>query len=166
MPEIYISIGSNINRQNNIQRAVSLLVANFSNIKCSSIYESEAVGFTGDAFYNLVVKTNTGQSLKAVLLTLKKIELECGRKNNNSEKKFSPRTIDLDLLLFGGEIFHNQQIDIPRKDITEYAFVLLPLSELAPDLLHPELKISMADLWQRFSGDKNRQKRISFLPGQ
>ena len=165
MTEIYISIGSNINRQRNIQRAVSSLVANFSNIKCSSVYESEAVGFDGDAFYNLVVKTNSTESLETVLQTLKKIELECGR-NNSSEKKYAPRTIDLDLLLFGNEIFHNEHIDIPRKDITEYAFVLLPLSELAPELKHPELKISMADLWLNFNGDKNKQKRISFLPGQ
>ena len=164
MPEIYISIGSNINRQQNIQRAVSLLVANFSNIKCSKVYESEAVGFDGDAFYNLVVKTNTTESLETVLQTLKKIELECGRKNNNPEKKFAPRTIDLDLLLFGNKVFHNEHIDIPRKDITEYAFVLLPLSELAPDLQHPELKISMGDLWQRFTGEKGKEKRVSFQP--
>ena len=164
MPDIYISIGSNIDREKNIQHAVNLLVATFSNITCSKVYESEAVGFDGDAFYNLVVKINTGESLKAVLQILKKIELECGRTENNSKKRFAPRTIDLDLLLYGNKIIHNEHIDIPRMDITEYAFVLLPLSELAPELLHPELKISMGDLWQRFAGDKNKQKQISFLP--
>lgn len=166
MPEIYISIGSNINRQRNIQLAVNLLISNFSKITYSNVYESEAMGFDGDAFYNLVVKTSSTESLETLLLTLKKIERDCGRdsESNKPEKKFAPRTIDLDLLLFGNKIFHNEQIDIPRKDITEYAFVLLPLSELAPDLQHPELKISMGDLWQRFNGDKNKQKRVSFLP--
>jgi len=166
MPEIYISIGSNINRQRNIQLAVNLLAANFSGIKCSSIYESEAMGFDGDAFYNLVVKTTTGESLKTVLQILKKIELDCGRgdDSNKPEKKFSPRTIDLDLLLFGNKIFHDEHIDIPRMDITEYAFVLLPLSELAPDLLHPELKIRLADLWQGFTGARNNLKYVSFQP--
>ncbi len=166
MPEIYISIGSNINRQRNIQHAVNLLVSNFSNIKCSSVYESEAMGFDGDAFYNLVVTTNTSESLKAVLQILKKIEQDCGRgsETNKPEKKFSPRTIDLDLLLFGNQIYHDEHIDIPRMDITEYAFVLLPLSELAPDLQHPELKIRLDDLWQSFDGDKKKQKQVSFLP--
>lgn len=167
MPDIYISIGSNVEREKNIQHAIALLTAKFSNIKCSDVYESEAVGFAGDAFYNLVVKTSTKQSLETVLEILKKIEIECGRggENNRSEKKFAPRPIDLDLLLFGNKILHNENIDLPRADITRYAFVLLPLSELAPDLQHPELKISFSDLWQGFAGEKDKQKRVSFLSG-
>ncbi len=166
MTEIYISIGSNIDREKNIQRAINLLVAHFSNIKCSNVYESEAIGFDGDAFYNLVVKTKTEESLETALDKLKEIERDCGRGDGSNKpgEKFAPRTIDLDLLLFGNKIFHTEHIDIPRMDITEYAFVLLPLSELAPDLQHPELKIKLAELWLSFTGDKNKQKRVSFLP--
>lgn len=164
MPDIYISIGSNVDRKKNIQRAINLLAENFSGIKCSNVYESEAVGFEGDNFYNLVVKTSTHDSLTTVLESLKKIEFKCGRKNDKTEKKFSSRTIDLDLLLFGNEILHNDNIDIPRADIARYAFVLLPLFELAPDLLHPELKITISDLWNQFNGDKENQKQVSFLP--
>jgi 2-amino-4-hydroxy-6-hydroxymethyldihydropteridine diphosphokinase len=164
MPDIYISIGSNIDRKNNIQRAVNLLAKKFSNIKCSKVYESEAVGFDGDNFYNLVVKTTSNDVLETVLENLKKIEIECGRKNNKSEKKFSSRIIDLDLLLYGNTILHSEIIDIPRTDIAHYAFVLLPLSELAPDLQHPELKISFGKLWGKFTNEAGNIKQAAFLP--
>jgi len=163
MTEIYISIGSNINRQRNIQHAVNLLEKEFSEITCSRVYESEAVGFNGDDFFNLVVTTRTTETPDVVIKILKKIEHACGRGDNQSEKKFSARTIDLDLLLFGDLILHNKNIHIPRADINQYAFVLRPMSELAPDLVHPELKVGFYHLWQEFSGNKQIEQ-VLFQP--
>lgn len=164
MPDIYISIGSNIDRENNIQQAVSLLAANFSIIECSNVYESKAIGFDGDDFYNLVVKTSSQKTLTAVQEILKVIESSCGRENNNQAKKLTSRTIDLDLLLFGNTVLHNKTTDVPRADITRYAFVLLPLSELAADLHHPELKIRFGKLWDEFTNEAGNIKQAAFLP--
>ena len=164
MTDIYISIGSNIEREKNIQRAISLLAENFSNIECSSVYETNAIGFDGEDFYNLVVKICTQKSLDEMQEILKFIETKCGRKIGSPEKKFTSRTIDLDLLLFGNTVLHNKKTDIPRTDITRYAFVLLPLSELAPDLQHPEVNITFRKLWSDFSGETGSIQKIFYLP--
>lgn len=142
----------------------------FSGMELSNVYESEAVGFEGDPFYNLVVQASTDKPLDEVLKVLKKIEFACGRENsapdheNRHEKNFISRTIDLDLLLYGNEIIHNEQTDIPRSDILEYAFVLLPLSEVAPNFQHPEINTCLKDLWKNFTGNRTGLRRIPFRP--
>lgn len=146
MPQVYLSIGSNQQREQNIRSAITALRTRYGKVECSTVYESTAVGFDGDDFYNLVARFETGDSAQQVNEYLKEIEQSQGRDRNSP--KFSDRSIDLDLLLWGDLI--EPLLDIPRAEIADYAFVLRPLSEMAPDELHPQLGRSYHELWQGF----------------
>ncbi len=153
MAAIYISIGSNIEREKYIKNALEQLEATFGALSVSSVFESEAVGFEGDDFYNLVVGADTDKPLTDVVQILKQIEEDNGR--IRSAKKFSARTLDLDILTYD-DLVVEEPAQIPRDEITKNAFVLWPLAEIAPDVLHPTEKQSYADLWQQY--DKSKQK--------
>lgn len=158
MPSGYISIGSNIDRDRNIASSLAALNREFGQLTCSSVYETAAVGFDGDAFYNLVVSFHSDLSAKEVAKILRQIELDHGRTRDS--QKFSARTLDLDLLLYGDLIIDEGRLQIPRKEIEHYAFVLEPLAEIAPDLKHPILKIDYATLWAQFDKSNLQQVRI------
>ena len=147
MTRVYVSVGSNIDRENMVRSCVFALNETFSNLSKSSVYESIAVGFSGDNFYNLVVRFDADDPHK-VMQILREIEQNHGRDRN--QKKFSARTLDLDLLLFGELDLHDEGFDVPREEIRHYAFVLGPLAELAPQEIHPILKKSFADMWSEF----------------
>ena len=153
MAEIYISLGSNINRQHHIEQGLNALTDAFGSLKLSSLFESETVGFTGKAFYNMVAGVNTDQTLAQVATTLRSIEFAHGRSEN--AKKFSPRTLDLDLLLYDDDVAESPA-QIPREEITTNAFVLWPLAEVAGHLIHPIIRKSYEELWQQY--DKNLQQ--------
>ena len=147
MTQVYISVGSNQQARQHVPKALDALRLEFSPIELSPIYESVAVGFDGDNFINLVVGFNTERSLQDINNTLNKIEKSCGR--NRGGERFTSRTMDLDLLIYGDLVCHDNHWDIPRREITLNAFVLKPLAELAPDSLHPELGVSFLQLWQQ-----------------
>ncbi|MCX7095983.1 MAG: 2-amino-4-hydroxy-6-hydroxymethyldihydropteridine diphosphokinase [Methylobacter sp.] len=155
----YISIGSNINKDEHISASLRALEHAFGELTVSSIYESEAVGFIGDVFYNLVVGFDSDLEVKAVAKQLRQIELDNGRTRDS--RKFAARTLDLDLILYGDLIFNDGRLQIPRNEIEHYAFVLEPLAEIAPTLKHPVSQLSYAELWQRFDKTDLRQKRIN-----
>ncbi len=155
----YISIGSNINKDEHISASLRALEHAFGELTVSSIYESEAVGFIGDVFYNLVVGFDSDLEVKAVAKQLRQIELDNGRTRDS--RKFAARTLDLDLILYGDLIFNDGRLQIPRNEIEHYAFVLEPLAEIAPTLKHPVSQLSYAELWQRFDKADLRQKRIN-----
>ncbi|WP_240219859.1 2-amino-4-hydroxy-6-hydroxymethyldihydropteridine diphosphokinase [Rheinheimera hassiensis] len=148
MARIYISIGSNINRSYHIQAAVSTLTQHFGPLTLSSVYESEAVGFAGSAFYNMVVAVDTNLSIADCVGLFKQIEDSYGR--DRSAAKFSGRTLDLDLLTYD-DVMCQQPVELPRAEITENAFVLWPLAEIAPDVIHPLTRRSYSDMWQQYS---------------
>lgn len=150
----FLSIGSNIDKENNIQRAVQSLKRLFGDIECSRVYESEAVGFDGDNFYNLVVGIETELGVAELSSRLRAIEDRHGRQRGG--KKFSSRTLDIDILSYGHCAGTVDGINLPRDEITKNAFVLLPLSELAPDVPHPVLQKTYAELWREF--DQHKQK--------
>lgn len=154
MAKIYISIGSNIDAEKNIRIAIHALQDHYGKLILSSVYESEAVGFDGDNFLNLVAAVKTEEDVYTVVASLRKIEDENGRVR--SGPRFSPRTVDLDLLLYDDLILHEEGLDIPRDEITKNAFVLLPLDEIASQLIHPVSGKTMCDHWLNF--DKESQK--------
>ena len=154
MAKIYISIGSNIDAEKNIRLAIHALQDHYGKLILSSVYESEAVGFDGDNFLNLVVALKTQEDVYTVVATLRKIEDENGR--DRSGPRFSPRTVDLDLLLYDDLVLQEKGLDIPRDEITKNAFVLLPLDEIASQLIHPVSGKTMCDHWLNF--DKGSQK--------
>ena len=146
--QIYLGIGSNIEREFHIKMAVSELKSHFGELLLSPVYESAAVGFKGDNFYNLVACFETDLSLNEVANRLKSIEDKSGR--DRTLEKFSARTLDIDLLLFNDHVLHHQGLNIPRDEIIKHAYVLKPLYDIAPHLIHPETKIDITRYWNQF----------------
>ncbi|MSR13989.1 MAG: 2-amino-4-hydroxy-6-hydroxymethyldihydropteridine diphosphokinase [Gammaproteobacteria bacterium] len=146
MLRVFIGIGSNVEREANIRRAVAALQAQFGEVKCSPVYRTPAVGFVGDDFYNLVVEIETDLTVETLAAELRQIELHQGR--HRGEAKFAPRTLDLDLLTYGATIGTYGMVVLPRPDILEYPFVLGPLADLAPELCHPTVQRTYRELWQ------------------
>jgi 2-amino-4-hydroxy-6-hydroxymethyldihydropteridine diphosphokinase len=158
---IYLSLGSNINRRTNINCALNALHELFGELVLSPVYESDSVGFEGDSFYNLVVGIETQQSVGEVSLKLKKIEDDNGR--DRSAPRFGPRSLDIDILTvddFCGEL---DGIALPRDEVLLNAFVLLPLSDVAPDKVHPSTGITFAEHWKRYDQSKQRLWKIDFV---
>ncbi|MFK5986936.1 MAG: 2-amino-4-hydroxy-6-hydroxymethyldihydropteridine diphosphokinase [Pseudomonadota bacterium] len=161
--QIYIGIGTNINRKFHIHLAITELKKYFNKLIISPVYESPAEGFIGTDFLNLVVYLESNLCRTEVETIFKKIEDQSGR--DRSQEKFSSRTLDIDLLLFDDQVLHSQGINVPRDEIVKYAFVLKPLYDIAPDVIHPENKQSIATLWQNFNKHKT-PKQISLDLGQ
>lgn len=153
MARAYISIGSNIEPLRYIRSSIHSLREYYDKLILSSVYETEAVGFDGDNFYNLVVGFDTKMEVHKLVETLKQIENDNNRQRTS--ERFSARTLDLDLLLYDDLILKDEIVDIPRDEILKYAFVILPLAEIAPQSLHPITKQSYRDLAQAF--DTNGQ---------
>ena len=160
MTAVYVSIGSNINRENSIRFAVHALESQFGCLTLSSVYETAAVGFVGDPFFNMAVGFNTELTVKQVLAILHIIEA-CSRRKQR-QKKFEPRALDIDLLLFGSHISAEPCVNIPRDELTHYAFMLEPLAEIAGDVSHPKLSARITDLWSAFDKHAIQQTRIKF----
>lgn len=156
MPRVFVGVGSNINRDVSIRAGVSDLQKHYGNLQLSSVYESEAVGFDGDVFYNLVVAFDTDESIDQVVSVLSRIEEAHGRIRGS--ERFSPRTLDLDLLLYGDLVASGEGFHVPRDEIPRYAFVLWPLSELAPEMIHPETGKTFSAMWESF--DKRNQSLV------
>ncbi|MCW9023343.1 MAG: 2-amino-4-hydroxy-6-hydroxymethyldihydropteridine diphosphokinase [Gammaproteobacteria bacterium] len=154
MARIYISIGSNIDAEQHVRIAVKALREHYGELDLSSVYESEAVGFDGDNFLNMVVGLSTDEDIKTVAHVLHDIEDRHGR--IRSGPRFSARTIDLDLLLYDDVICNEGGLQIPRDEITRNAFVLWPLTEIAPDTKHPQLNQSMEELWKAYNKDSQK----------
>ncbi|WP_108652251.1 2-amino-4-hydroxy-6-hydroxymethyldihydropteridine diphosphokinase [Dongshaea marina] len=151
MATIYIGVGSNIEREQHIRMGIKRLAQLFGELSVSQVYESEAFGFIGERFYNLVIGANTQWPVSEVASRLRAIEIAHGRPEKSS--KFCSRTLDLDLLLYD-DLISDGEIKLPREDILSRVFVLRPLAELAPQLIHPELQQPMAELWRNFAGPK------------
>lgn len=154
MPVLSLSIGSNVDAANNIRQAVKALRDEFNNILCSTVYESEAVGFEGNNFLNLVAIIDTKKQLSSILRFVKQLEDRLGR--DRTQPKFSDRCMDVDILTYGEATGAECGIVLPRPEITKNAFVLLPLSEVLPEQINDETGISNARMWQDY--DKSLQK--------
>ena len=157
MAQIFISLGSNVDRERYVIDGLNALTQAFGELTVSSLFESEAVGFEGDAFYNLVVGIDTSDNIELVVKKLRVIEYAHGRSQN--AKKFSSRTLDLDLLLYD-DLILQQPAQIPRNEIGTNAFVLWPLSEIAGELIHPLLKQSYCQLWQNYDKSSQNLRKV------
>lgn len=151
---VFLSIGSNIDRQRNIQSVLDQLVGRFGELVISSVYESEAVGFEGDPFYNLVVGIRTDLSVGELFESLRDLEYSHGRCRSGA--KFSSRTLDVDILTYNREVGDIDGVALPRAEILYNAFVLQPLAEIVPELSHPVENKTYQQLWTEY--DKSKQK--------
>jgi 2-amino-4-hydroxy-6-hydroxymethyldihydropteridine diphosphokinase len=152
MTQVYIGIGSNIERERHIVAALDQLQLLFGALAISPVYETAAVGFAGDPFLNLVVGVDTGQPVGLLARELRRIERDNGYAGGAA--KFSARSLDLDLLVYGDICSVVDGVQLPRDDITEYAYVLWPLADLAGDARHPLTRIRYADLRATFAGGR------------
>jgi 2-amino-4-hydroxy-6-hydroxymethyldihydropteridine diphosphokinase len=160
MTQIYLSLGSNIDRHKHIVAALDALAKLLGELQLSSVYESKSVGFDGSNFFNLVVGAQTQLGIGELSDKLKKIEDANGRKR--SGPKFSPRTLDIDILTYGDFVGVESGIELPRAEITKNAFVLLPLSQIAPAVSHPQRQKSYQELWAAYDQHSQELWEIDF----
>ena len=146
---VYVSLGSNLDREAKIRQAVAMLREHFGRIELSPVYDSVAVGFDGSNFLNLVAGFDTDFGVEDVALIFRDIEDRLGR--DRTLPKFASRPIDLDILVYDELVLDIPGIRIPRPEILQNAFVLKPLQDIAPDSLHPEKGESYALLWQHMA---------------
>ena len=148
MAKVLLSIGSNIDQQRYITAGLDALSGQFGSLLISSVYESVAIGFDGDNFYNLVVGIETEFSVGELSSYLKALEDQNGRRRDCP--RFSARTLDIDILTYDDAVGTIDGILLPRQETLENAFVLLPPAELVPNEVHPVAKLNYKTLWQRY----------------
>jgi 2-amino-4-hydroxy-6-hydroxymethyldihydropteridine diphosphokinase len=162
MPRVWLSIGSNLEREKNIWGAVQALRAEFDGLILSSVYESPSVGFEGDPFFNLVAGISTELPVGLLNKRLRAIEEAHGRIRQG--KKFCSRTLDVDLLTYGDLVSDEEGLKLPREEIMQYSFVLLPLAEVAGEERHPLNGKTYRELWEAFDGSSQPIWRSEFQP--
>lgn len=145
MTTVYISLGSNIDRERYLQAGLAGLSQLSSGMTVSTIYEAEPVGFSGPNFFNCVAVIETSLSLDTLLQALKQLELQHGR--SPGAVKNQSRTLDLDILLYGDTVRDTYPV-LPRSDIYKFAFVLQPLMELCPHREIPGDGRTVTELWR------------------
>lgn len=163
----YLLLGTNLgDRRNNFLQACVLLEKNAGKIsKISSIYETEPWGFsTSQWFYNMVIEFQTEWTPKELLNIILEIEKKMGRERTD-KGTYENRIIDIDILLFENQIIHNESLEIPHPRMHLRKFTLLPLVEIAPDIIHPVLKMKMKQLLDD-SKDESKVSNIGNLQNE
>ncbi|UVE17398.1 2-amino-4-hydroxy-6-hydroxymethyldihydropteridine diphosphokinase [Pseudomonas sp. LS44] len=141
---IYLGLGSNSEREPHIRAGLDALAGFLHGLRCSPVFESQAVGIKSGPFYNLVVAALTDLPLHELDRRLKSIEADNGR--YAPDRKGLP--LDIDVLLYGDQVGNFDGLVLPRAEILKNAFVLWPLALLAPELVHPGAQRRIAEIWQ------------------
>lgn len=148
MISAYLGLGSNIEAETNILSAIAALRRDFSRVELSPVYRCPAFGFEGRDFINLVARVET--SLQPLHLKRYLTRLENEHQRARDVPKYSDRTLDIDILLYDDLYLLSPELQIPRDELLEAAYVLRPLAELAPELVHPVMRRSLRALWLEF----------------
>ena len=161
MPAVYLAAGSNVEPERHLTMAVRELEAHFPDVRFSPWYRNHAVGFEGDDFINFVAGFSTELTVEDVVARLQFIEALCGR--TREAPRWAPRTMDLDVLLYGELVRQTATLKLPRPDLLKRAYMLGPLADLAPGLVHPTAGLTIGELWRRF--DRASHPLIPVRPG-
>jgi 2-amino-4-hydroxy-6-hydroxymethyldihydropteridine diphosphokinase len=159
VPEVYVAAGSNVEPARHMSQAVAELERAFPGVRFSSWYRNRAVGFDGEDFINLVAGFSTTLPVGAVLERLHAIETRCGRPRD--APRWAPRSMDLDVLLYGDLVCEEPGLKLPRPDLVKRAYMLGPLAELAPGVMHPTAGLTIGELWQRFDREAHTLERLA-----
>jgi 2-amino-4-hydroxy-6-hydroxymethyldihydropteridine diphosphokinase len=152
MARVYLSLGSNLEPHRYLRAALQELGARFGALAVSPAYRSKSVGFDGADFVNLAVGLDTELSPEALNEWLHALEDRHGRRRD--VPRFSDRTLDLDIVLYDDLVRQGEgHLDIPRKEL-RHAFVLKPIADIAPQLVHPVSGQTMAALWAAFPAER------------
>ncbi len=159
MSTAYLGLGSNVNARSNILAGIAALREAFNDVRLSPVYQTRAVGFDGDDFINLTASIETMLQPLELKQFLNQLEDRHGRARNLA--KYSDRTLDVDILLYDDLYLVSPLLKIPRPEIMTFAHVLKPLADLAPSLLHPVCRKTIAEIWQAHSARGTPFRRIS-----
>lgn len=148
MATVYVGLGSNIDPEHNLHLGIRELRDRFGELRLSAVYRSSAAGFEGDDFLNLVAGFESDESPSAICRHIELIHNIVGRDRESG--KWDSRSLDIDLLLYNDLVMEELPVRVPREDVLKYSFVLRPLAELAPDLVHPVTGKTIFEHWQEF----------------
>lgn len=157
LPPVYISVASNIEPEKNLQAAVDKLRERCNVLAISSVYQSPPFGFTEQSdFLDIVVKVSTPLLPPVFKEALDKIERALGRDRANQQNKYGPLSIDLDIILWGETAFSFgiKPWRVPDSKILVEPSIAFPLAEIAPDFIHPEENVTLAEIAARFGDAK------------
>jgi 2-amino-4-hydroxy-6-hydroxymethyldihydropteridine diphosphokinase len=161
MAVVYLSLGSNLRPEANLRLAIDELGKRFRLTAVSRVYRNEAVGFEAEEFLNAVACVETDMSPLQVCMELDAIHDKAGRERGGD--MFVSRTLDIDLLLYDQEVIEKYPVRVPRADVLKYSFVLGPLAEIAPELIHPVSGQKIAEHWLAFDVDSHPLHREDFI---
>jgi 2-amino-4-hydroxy-6-hydroxymethyldihydropteridine diphosphokinase len=159
---VYLGLGSNIDAAKNLRLAIRELRRLFGELVISPVYKNTSLGFDGPDFLNLVVAVETDADPLYILEQIERIHELAGR--SRGPDKFSSRPLDIDLLLYGDRVYPRPPLRLPRRDVLEYGFVLRPLADIAPDLVHPVTGLTIGEHWRGFDGERHPLTAVDFTP--
>ena len=161
MAKVYLGLGSNELPEVNLRLAIAELRRRYGELDISPVYQSAAVGFVGDDFLNLVVGMESETGPESICGEIELIHNLAGR--DRGSDKWESRPLDIDLLLYNDLVEDARPVRVPRDDILNYSFVLRPIAELAPELIHPVTGKSMLQHWQEFDADSQPLEEIEIV---
>ena len=148
---VFVAAGSNVEPEKNLASACAQIAHAWPDAQFSRAYRNAAVGFEGPDFINLVTGFQAAQPLRLVIERLRGIETSCGRPRY--APKWASRTMDLDVLLYGDLVEQTPDYTLPRPDLLKRPYMLGPLAEIAPDVVHPVAGKTIEELWKGFDRD-------------
>lgn len=160
MTRVYVALGSNVEPERHLAMAVQAMRGRFGGLILSPVYRNQAIGFEGEDFLNAVAGFDSTFDVPRLKAALDQVERECGRQRGAA--RFAPRTLDLDLLLYGDTV--DAAAKLPRTEILRYNFMLKPLADIAAAERHPETGRSYAEHWAEFAGEGGELVPVT-LPG-
>jgi 2-amino-4-hydroxy-6-hydroxymethyldihydropteridine diphosphokinase len=162
---VFVAAGSNVEPEKNLAAACAQIAHTWPDTVFSRAYRNAAVGFEGPDFINLVVGFSAAQPLHSVIEKLRGIETNCGRPRY--APKWASRTMDLDVLLFGDLVEKTADYTLPRPDLLKRPYMLGPLAEIAPDVVHPVAGRTIEALWNEFDRDGHVMSPVEIMvPGE